>query len=168
VLANLSRDESRVVDKMPMNFWHLGMISLLFPNAHIIHLQRDPRDVCLSIYFQRFDASMTFTTDMQELAEYYLAYSRIMEYWHAVLDIKILDVRYEDLVADQETMIHKMIDFCGLDWDARCLDFHKSDRDVHTPSYDQVRQPMYSRSAGRWKNYREQLAPLIGALGLDG
>ena len=156
----------RVVDKLPMNFWHLGIISLLFPNAHIIHMQRDPRDICLSIYFQRFDASMTFTTDLQELAEYYLAYSRIMEYWHAVLDIKILDVRYEELVTDKEKVIRRMIGFCGLDWDARCLDFYKSNRDVNTPSYDQVRQPMYSRSVGRWENYRQQLVPLIVALGL--
>jgi len=161
-------DALRVVDKLPMNFWHLGVISLLFPNARIIHMQRDPRDVCLSIYFQRFDASMAFTTDLEELAEYYMAYARIMEYWHAVLDIEILDVRYEDLVAEQEKAIRRMIGFCGLDWDERCLEFYRNDRDVNTPSYDQVRQPMYSRSVGRWKNYRQKLAPLIVALGLEG
>jgi hypothetical protein len=157
----------RVVDKLPMNFWHLGVISLLFPHARVIHMQRDPRDTCLSIYFQRFDASMTFTTDLEELAEYYLAYRRIMDYWHTVLDIEMLDIGYEHLVADQEHVIRSMIDFCGLDWNARCLDFYKSDRDVHTPSYDQVRQPMYSRSVGRWENYREQLAPLLAVLGQE-
>ena len=151
-----------------MNFWNLGIISLLFPGVRIIHMRRDPRDVCLSIYFQRFDASMTFTTDLAELAEYYMAYSRIMEYWHNVLDIDILNVEYENLVADQEQVIRRMIDFCGLDWDERCLDFYKSDRDVNTPSYDQVRQPMYSRSVGRWKHYRQQLEPLIAALNLEG
>ena len=108
---------------------------------------------------------MTFTTDLEELAEYYLAYTRIMEYWHTVLDINIMDVEYENLVADQENVIRRMIGFCGLNWDERCLDFYKTDRDVNTPSYDQVRQPMYSHSDGRWKNYWQQLVPLIAALG---
>jgi len=155
-----------VVDKMPTNFWYLGIISLLFPGARIFHMRRDPRDVCLSIYFQRFGAGMTFTTDLEELAAYYAAYTRVMDYWHAVLGIEILDVQYEELVADQENMIRRMIGFCGLAWDDRCLGFYKSDRDVNTPSYDQVRQPMYSRSVGRWQHYRKQLAPLTAALGL--
>lgn len=154
----------RVIDKMPMNFWHLGFISRLFPRARVIHMKRDPRDICMSIYFQRFDAGMTFTTDLVEIAEYYMAYNRIMDYWYSVLDVNIMDVVYEDLVADQENEIRRMIDFCGLHWDERCLGFYKSGRDVNTPSYDQVRQPMYKRSVGRWRNYRQQLQPLLEAL----
>lgn len=166
VLNGQSPEALRVVDKMPMNFWHLGLISLLFPNAYVIHMQRDPRDVCLSMYFQRFSNSMSFTTDLRELAEYYLAYSTIMEYWKTVLDIRILNIQYEQLIDDQEQMIHKIIDYCGLDWDERCLQFYMTDRDVHTPSYDQVRQPMYRKSVGRWKHYEPELAQFTTALGL--
>ena len=157
----------RVVDKMPTNFWYLGLISLLFPNARIIHLKRDPRDTCLSMYFQRFGATMTFTTDLGELAAYHSAYARTMKYWESVLDIDTLEIQYEELVDDQERVIRRMIDYCGLDWDDRCLHFHETSRDVHTPSYDQVRQPMYRKSVGRWKHYEAQLAPLISALGLS-
>jgi len=163
----LAGDALRIVDKLPMNFWHLGRISLLFPGAHVINMQRDPRDVCLSIYFQRFDASMSFSTNLEELAEYYMTYKRVMEYWHTVLDMEILDVRYEDLVADQENVTRRMINFCGLEWDECCLSFFKSNRDVHTPSYDQVRLPMYSKSVGRWKHYRQELQPLITILDQD-
>jgi len=157
----------RVVDKMPTNFGYLGLISLLFPNAHVIHLKRDPRDTCLSMYFQRFGASMTFTTDLKELAAYYSAYARIMDYWESVLDIEILDIQYEELVDDQERVIRRMIEHCGLDLDDRCLNFHTTSRDVHTPSYDQVRQPMYRKSVGRWKHYEQQLIPLTDALEID-
>ncbi len=166
-LALRSADAQRVVDKMPTNFWHLGLIARLFPNGRVIHMQRDPRDVCLSIYFQRFGSSMTFTTDLVELADYYLAYTAIMDYWKSVLDIPIMDVRYEELVARPEQVIRSMITFCGLEWDERCLSFHETGRDVHTPSYDQVRKPMYRQSAGRWKNYAAQLVPLARALNLD-
>ena len=166
-LDNLATDAPRVVDKMPTNFWHVAIISLMFPNADIIHMQRDPRDICLSMFFQRFGSSMTFTTDLGELAEYYLAYATIMDHWKSALDIHILDIRYEELVDKPEQVIREMIDFCGLDWDDRCLSFYASDRDVHTPSYDQVRQPMYSKSVDRWKNYATQLSPLTGALNLD-
>ncbi len=165
-LLKRSPDALRVVDKMPTNFAYIGLISLLFPNAYIIHMQRDPRDTCLSMYFQRFGASMLFTTDLQELAAYYSAYTRMMEYWKSVLDTKILDIQYEELVSDQEHVIRRMIKYCELDWNERCLNFHTSSRDIHTPSYDQVRKPMYRKSAGRWKHYEKQLAPLIKALNL--
>jgi tetratricopeptide (TPR) repeat protein len=166
-LDQKSPETLRVVDKMPMNFWHLGIISLLFPNASVIHMTRDPRDTCLSVYFQRFSSSMSFTTDLMELAAYYLAYAEVMRYWKTVLDIEIMELRYEDLVSDQERVIRKMIEYCGLQWDDRCLHFYLNERDVHTPSYDQVRRPMYDKSIGRWKNYERQLAPLTTAMGLD-
>lgn len=166
-LDQRSTDALRVVDKMPANFFHIGLISLLFPNAHIIHMIRDPRDICLSMYFQRFGAHMTFSTDLEELADYQLSYQHIMKYWHQVLDIPILDVVYEDLVENQEAMTRKMIDFCGLEWNDKCLSFYENKRDINTPSYDQVRKPMYKKSVARWKNYEQHLKPLIDRLDLD-
>lgn len=165
-LDRFSTTAKRVVDKMPANFIHVGLISKLFPNAHIVHMIRDPRDSCLSMYFQRFGAQMTFSTDLIELANYHLAYQSAMRYWHEVLDIEIHDVIYEDLIANQEVMTRKMLEFCGLDWDESCIDFHQSKRDINTPSYDQVRQPLYKKSVARWKNYEAQIQPLIDALGL--
>jgi len=166
-LEKHSIDAINVVDKMPANFFHVGLISRLFPNAHIIHMIRDPRDVCLSMYFQRFGSQMTFSTDLTELADYHIAYQRIMQYWREVLDIKILDVVYEDLMENQESMTRNMLDFCGLDWNDNCLNFHKTKRDVNTPSYDQVRRPLYKKSVARWKNYEEFLQPLLERLQID-
>ena len=159
-----SAEAKCVVDKMPSNFSHIGLITKLFPNAHIIHMIRDPRDVCLSMYFQRFGAQMTFSTDLEELADYHLAYQAIMKYWREVLDTPILDVVYEDLVDNQETVTRKMIEYCGLDWDDRCLNFQDNKRDINTPSYDQVRKPMYKKSVARWKNYESHLQPLVQRL----
>lgn len=165
ILNGLSEKSSRVTNKMPTDFWHLGLISKLFPDASIIHMKRDPYDVCLSMFFQRFGASMTFTTDLIELGNYYRAYQRIMEYWDDVLDINILTIQYEELIENQEAMTRLMLEHCGLQWDSRCLEFHKTKRDVNTPSYDQVRKPIYKRSVERWKHYETQLKPLIDILG---
>jgi len=163
-LDTYSTTAKHVVDKMPANFFHLGLISRIFPNAHIIHMVRDPRDVCLSMYFQRFDSQMIWSTDLEELADYHLAYQRIMEYWHEVLDIEILDVVYEELMENQEAMTRRMLDFCGLEWNQACLNFHKNKRDVNTPSYDQVRKPLYKKSVARWKNYEPHIQPLLDKL----
>lgn len=161
-----STDAKRIVDKMPANFFHVGLISRLFPNAHIIHMIRDPRDACLSMYFQRFGSQMTFSTDLVELANYHLTYQRIMKYWHEVLDIKIHDVVYEDLMSNQEEITRKMLKFCGLGWDEQCMNFHQTKRDINTPSYDQVRKPLYNKSVARWRNYEVQIQLLIKSLGL--
>ena len=165
-LDSRSTDAKRIVDKMPANFFHVGLISRLFPNAHIVHMIRDPRDVCLSMYFQRFGAQMTFSTDLVELANYHLAYQRIMQYWQEVLDIKIHNVVYEDLMDNQETMTREMLAFCELEWSDNCMNFHQSKRDINTPSYDQVRKPLYKKSVARWKSYEPQIRPLIDSLGL--
>jgi len=162
-----STESKRVVDKMPSNFLHVGLISRLFPNAHFVHMIRDPRDVCTSMFFQRFGAQMTFTTDLEELAEYHLAYQRVMEYWKDTLDIKIHDVVYEDLLENQETMTRELLEFCELDWNEQCMSFYNSKRDVNTPSYDQVRKPLYKKSVARWKHYEQQLKPLLDRLGLN-
>lgn len=164
-LAVFSTDALRVVDKAPVNFRHLGLIELMFPNAHVIHCMRDPRDSCLSMYFTDFVHSHDYSFDLSNLGSFYRDYRRVMRHWRDTLKIPLLEVQYEEMVADPEVMIRRVIAFCGLEWDDRCLNFHKSKRYVNTPSYDQVRKPIYRKSAGRWKNYERHIGPLIEALG---
>lgn len=160
------REDYRLVtDKMPHNFLNLGLIALLLPGARIIHCVRDPRDTCLSIYFQKFGWLHPYGTRLEWLGGYYREYARLMRHWQTALDLPILTVRYEDLVADQAGMTRQMLDFLGLEWEDACLDFHQSSRTVATASYDQVRQKIYHHSRARWRNYASQLAPLIEALG---
>ena len=166
-LASLSPDAERVTDKMPNNFLHLGLINLLFPEARVIHCVREPRDTCLSCYFQNFGPGLSFSHDLASLGAYYRQYQRLMRHWASVLDIAMMEVGYEELVADQEGVSREMIEFCGLDWDERCLRFHDAKRVVVTASYDQVRQPLYQQSVERWRNYERHLSPLIEALARD-
>lgn len=165
-LDKYTKTASRVIDKMPTNFWYLGLISVLFPKSKIIHIKRHPLDTCLSIYFQKFGASMPFTTNLTDIGKHYIAYSMLMDYWGSVLEVPILEVRYDDLVVEPEKNIKKMIEFCDLEWDQRCLEFYKNERDVNTPSYDQVRQPLYTKSSGRWKNYDDHIYDLKSVLNI--
>ena len=155
---------ARITDKMPHNFLHLGFIDRILPGARVIHCVRDPLDTCLSIYFHNFTTNHPYASSLEDLGTYYKAYRELMDHWKNVLRIPVLEVAYEDLVANQEPVSRNMVEFCGLDWDERCLDFHTSERVVTTPSHNQVRQPLYDRSVGRWKNYEEFLAPLRAAL----
>ena len=154
----------RMVDKMPHNFLLLGLIAQLFPQARIIHIQRYPIDNCLSIYFQRFNIAHTYATSLEQLGDYYPLYLDLMAHWNKVLPLPILNVKYDELVANQEFETRRMIEFCGLEWDEACLSFHSSKRDVGTPSYDQVNQPMYNKSSGRWRNYEKNIGALVDAL----
>ena len=163
-LDTLSPTALRVIDKMPGNFQRLGLISLLFPKARVIHMVRDPLDTCLSIYFQKFNTTSAYAFELKDLGAHYRAYRDLMRYWREALAIPILEVQYEALATDPERHIRKMVAFCGLEWNERCLRFYDTERDVNTPSYDQVRQPMYTRSIGRWKHYERHLGPLIEAL----
>ena len=163
-LSKFSRTAMRVTDKMPHNFMALGLIELLFPGAHIIHCKRDPVDTCLSIYGLEFNTNHPYADNLEHLGAYYLEYLRLMEHWKTVLSVPILEVQYEELVADQEGVSRQMVEFCGLPWDERCLNFHQAERVVTTHSYDQVRRPIYKQSVARWKNYESHLAPLIAAL----
>ncbi|HHJ16545.1 MAG TPA: sulfotransferase, partial [Gammaproteobacteria bacterium] len=163
-LDALAPDALRVVDKMPGNFSFLGLIELLFPDARVIHCVRDPVDTCLSCYFQDFSGSQFYSYDLGHLGAFYRDYARLMAHWKQVLRIPMLEVAYEELVADQEAVSRRMIEFCGLDWDERCLQFHENRRFVATSSYDQVRRPIYSSSVDRGRHYRPHLAPLIDAL----
>lgn len=163
-LRELSPDAPRVTDKLPSNFWHLGIIAVLFPHARIIHCMRDPMDVCLSCYFQDFDGYQPFAYDLTDLGQYYTQYERVMAHWREVLPVPILDVRYEELIADTEYVARGMIAYCDLNWDEACLAFHETDRPVLTSSQWQVRLPAYTSSIGRWKHYDLHLGPLKRAV----
>lgn len=164
VLRRADPHAARITDKMPGNFHHVGLIATLFPNAKIIHCRRDPRDTCLSIFFGDFVGSHPYSYDLTNLGHYHRQYERLMAHWHDVLPGRILDVKYEDLVDQQEERSREMVSFCGLDWEARCLDFHKTSRNVRTRSNAQVRQPIYRSSVARWRPYEAHLEPLFAAL----
>ena len=153
----------RVTDKMPHNFLHLGMIAMIFPRTRVIHVVRDPMDTCLSIYFQPFNELHAYACDLADIG-YYYAYEKLMAHWRRALDVPIFEIRYEDLVADPDQWIPRLVEFCGVEWDDRCMRFYDTDRAVNTPSYEQVRQPLYARSVGRWRHYEKQLEPLRTAL----
>jgi hypothetical protein len=161
ILDRLSANASRVIDKTPVNSDFLGLIYSVFPNARVIYMQRDPIDTCLSCYFQQFLTGLNFTFDLSDLVHYYREHQRIMAHWRAVLPSGfILDVPYEDLVADPETWSRKMLDFVGLEWQPQVLDFHTTQRVVITASAWQVRQKVYKSSVARWRNYEKFLGPL--------
>ncbi len=157
-LDQLRRDARFVTDKMPTNFIHLGLIAILFPNATIIHCRRDPMDVLISCYCQNLSPPFC---DLESLALYHQQYRRLMDHWNQVLPLKIHSVDYESMVSDPETHSRKLIEFCGLDWNERCLNFHANERAVHTPSKWQVRQPMYRTSVGKWKRFESHLSQIV-------
>lgn len=155
------------IDKMPTNFLHLGLILLLFPDARILHMTRHPLDTCLSCYFQHFSNRNNYTYDLVSLGQYYREYLRIMKHWKRLMPDRILDIAYESLVADQGNETQRILEYCELDWNESCLDFHKTQRAVQTASNFQIRQPIYTTSRARWKNYSKHLTPLARALGDD-
>jgi tetratricopeptide (TPR) repeat protein len=163
-LRSLNANALRITDKMPHNFLHLGLIQLLFPGARVIHISRDPLDTCLSCYFQEFTSTHSYAYDLEMLGAYYLQYERIMQHWASVLTIPILHAQYESLVENQEAESRRLLEFCSLNWDDQVLRFYETKRNVATPSFDQVRQPMYKKSMQRWKNYEAHLGPLLETL----
>lgn len=161
---------ARLVDKAPTNFFHIGLIALLFPKAAIVWCRRDPRDICTSIYSENFGLSQTHATDLSDIGFFYRQHSRLMRHWLEVAGSQIYSCRYEALIADPEGQSRNLLKAVGLPWDDRCLRFHEGDRPVLTPSRWQVRSPIYSGAIGRWKRYEKHLAPLLQALegDLDG
>jgi tetratricopeptide (TPR) repeat protein len=159
-------DARHITDKMPNNFWFIGLIHVMLPNAKIIHVRRNPVDTCLSCFTKLFSGALNQTYDLSELGRYYVDYLRLMEHWRKVLPAgAFLDVQYEDVVADQETEARRIIDFCGLDWNDACIDFYKNKRSVGTASVTQVRRPIYKSSVERWRHYEKFLGPLLDTLG---
>ncbi len=164
-IANGAGDARRITDKLLTNYFFVGMIHLLFPNARIIHTLRDPVDTCLSGFTKLFKDDMPHSYDLGELGRYYGKYRELMQHWEAVLPPGVLQtVVYEDVVADTEKEARALIAFLGLEWNDKCVDFHKSDRPVKTASVAQVRQPIYNTAVKRWKKYGEGLQPLVDAI----
>jgi tetratricopeptide (TPR) repeat protein len=152
------------VDKNPNNFVHVGLLHLILPNAKIIDARRHPLDSCFGSYKQLFAKGQPFTYDLVEIGEYYLQYRRLMDHWHEVMPRSVLEVRYEDVVADLDHQVHRILEYCNLPWEDDCLRFHETDRAVKTASSEQVRQPIYSTSINLWRNYEPRLAELIEIL----
>jgi hypothetical protein len=153
---------------MTQNFLHLGLIALLFPMARVIHCMRDPFDTCLSCYFQDFFGDHPYAYDLADLGFYYRQYRRLMAHWRKVLDLPFFEIHYEDLVREPQTYSRALVEFCGLKWDPRCLEFYKGEHLAATASFQQVRQPIHDKSVGRWQNYTAYLAPLTPSLGKPG
>lgn len=165
-LRELGSENTRVTDKMPGNFQHLGLIWMLLPGARVIHCRRDPVDNCLGCYTTMFSAAHVYARDLTHLGRFYREYERLMAFWKSALDLPILDVQYEDFVDDPEPHVRRLIEFCGLPWDDGCLRFHESKRVVRTASIDQVRKPIYKSSVNRSARYGAHLDPLRVALGV--
>jgi tetratricopeptide (TPR) repeat protein len=162
-LRQLAPSARRVVDKMPDNYLHLGLLATLFPRARFIHTRRDVRDTALSCWLTNFK-QINWACDLGHIAGRVLAYERLMEHWRRVLPVPLLEVDYEETVADPEGVARRLVAWCGLEWEPACLEFHKTRRTVRTASVTQVRQPIYKHSVGRWKNYEAALAPFLEKL----
>jgi hypothetical protein len=150
---------------MPLNFQYIGFILSAFPEAKIVHLKRDARATCWSIYKNNFDSiSVGFGNNLEDLAGFYGLYVELMDFWHQLFPDKIYDLCYEDLTTNQEEETRKLLQYCELDWDENCLNFHTNKRAVKTASSLQVRQKMYQGSSEAWKKHEAYLQPLIKAL----
>ncbi len=166
IVAEAPAGAERIVNKMLKNFRHLGLIHLALPNARIIHARRDPVDTCLSCFSKMFVDNLPYTYDLAELGRYYRAYEAVMAHWRDALPQGVmLEVRYEEVVADLEGQARRILTHCGLEWDSRCLAFHGTERPVRTASASQVRQPIYGSSVGRRRAYEPFIAPLLEGLG---
>lgn len=163
-LEALAPKAARVVDKMPMNYQHLGLVATLFPGAKIFHCRRDPMDIGLSCYSKDFAASLPWACDLDAIALVYRQYDRLMAHWRRALPIQVLEVPYEDVVAHIDNSARRLITHCGLAWEDDCLAFHRTERQVKTASLEQVRQPLYNSSVRRWHKYSRHLRPLHSKL----
>jgi tetratricopeptide (TPR) repeat protein len=155
---------AHVTDKLPHNFLRVGLIQAVLPNAKIIHCDRDPLDNCLSIFQHHFSEHHGYASNLEELGRYYRLYQELMTYWHEQLPDRIYRLNYERLTTDTEAEVRALLEYCNLPFHSDCLNFHRTERVVNTPSAAQVREPMYQNSVARWKNYERHLAPLQKAL----
>ena len=160
MLARLFPDAANVTDKRPDNFLYLGLIKSMFPDAQIVHTTRDPLDNCLSVFFLHLDHSMGYALELADIAHYYGQYRRLMAHWKALYGTDILDFDYDAFVREPKPSVAKLLSFCGLDWHEDCMNFQHVRNAVKTASVWQVREPLYQRSSGRWRNYARHLAPL--------
>jgi tetratricopeptide (TPR) repeat protein len=158
-------DKPFFIDKMPNNFRHLGLIHLILPNAKIIDARRDPLACCFSNYKQLFASGQQFTYSVEDITRYYRMYVDLMAHWDRALPGKVLRVQHEDVVEDLEANVRRILEFCNLDFEPACVDFHKNDRRVHTASSEQVRQPINREGVDQWRNFDPWLGPFKTALG---
>jgi hypothetical protein len=185
VLADLSRDDLRrfgerfmsdtrvfrntgrpfFIDKMPNNFRYIGLIHLMLPNAKIIDARREPLACCFGNLKQLFSTGQEFSYSIDDIARYYRTYLELMRHWNEALPGRVLKVQHEELVDDLEDNVRRILEFCGLPFEAACLDFHKTERSVRTASSEQVRQPISRAGLDQWRNYEPWLGPLREALG---
>ncbi len=152
-------------DKMPNNFWHIGLIHLMLPNARIIDARREPMACCFSNFKQLFAQGQEFTYSIDDIARYYRTYLDLMRHWDHVLPGRVLRIQHEDVVDDLEGSVRRILDHCGLAFEPACIDFHRTRRSVRTPSSEQVRQPIFREGLEQWKHYESVLEPLKAALG---
>jgi len=152
------------IDKMPNNFLHIGLIRLILPNAKIIDARRSPMACCFSGFKQLFAEGQDFSYNLDDIGRYYQSYLKLMTHWDTVLPGFVLTVNHEDVVDDLEKQVRRMLDFCGLAFEQSCLDFHKTKRNIKTPSSEQVRQPIYKSATEQWRHFEQYLAPLKKAL----
>jgi tetratricopeptide (TPR) repeat protein len=155
------------IDKMPNNFLHIGLIRLILPNAKIIDARRSPMACCFSGFKQLFAEGQDFSYNLEDIGRYYQAYLKLMAHWDEVLPDYVLTVNHEDVVDDLETQVRRMLNFCGLEFEQSCLDFHKTKRNIKTPSSEQVRQPIYKSATEQWRHFEQHLSPLKKVLNID-
>ena len=167
-IAHFARSRTHVIDKMPSNFLYAGLIRVILPEARIIHCRRDPVDTCLSCYSKLFSAEQSFSYDQAELGHFHRDYQDLMAHWRAVLPAShFLEVDYEAVVTDVAAEARRMLDFLGLLWNDACVEFHRTERPILTASVNQVRQPIYTTSTGRWRAHAAGLQELLTALGVS-
>ena len=155
---------SRIIINERPSYLFLGLLKQIFPGARFIHCVRNPLDNCLSCYFQLLTSEHSYAYKLEHLGHYYKQYQRLMQHWENVLKARLFTITYEELVNNQQSITQALIEFCDLPWDDNCLRFHENKRNVVTPSYDDVRQPIYTTSISRWKNYERYIQPLLTAI----
>jgi tetratricopeptide (TPR) repeat protein len=163
-ISDLASGQRYTIDKLPFNYRYCGLIHKALPKASIVHLTRDPMDTCYAVFKTLFINAYHFSYQLEELAEYFIAYRRMMDHWHAVMPGVMLEIRYEDLVSDPETQSRRLLAHCGLTWEDQVLDFHRSKKASTTASTVQVRRPIYQSSVQKWRNFTRELQPVLRRL----
>jgi tetratricopeptide (TPR) repeat protein len=158
----------RFIDKMPLNYLYCGLIRRALPHARIIHVTRHPMGVCYAMYKTLFKGGYPFSYDLGEIARYYIAYRRLMQHWDSIMPGAMLQVRYEDLVADQPAETRRILEFCQLAWEPACAEFEKNPAPSTTASAAQVRRPIYQSSVAQWQHHEQELSELREALAAAG
>jgi len=152
------------IDKMPNNFRHLGLIHLILPQAKIIDARREPMACCFSNFKQLYASGQQFTYSLEDIGRYYRSYLELMAHWEAVLPGKILRVQHEEVVADLEGNVRALLEFCGLEFEPACIEYHRTQRQIHSASSEQVRQPINREGLDQWRHFEPWLKPLRAAL----